>query len=477
VRLLVPLGQDSQPLVPGGQITYPTIGEQVTQGALTLTAMDATPISVSLGHVTKDFDAPIAGQTITVTAELQPTAEASVQIGSQLVSTDVKAASVDLDSARKLIEIEDVRFPVDQRGNADLARPDGRITLPARWWSRIIEGLGVGVRPNDRTVPWSYVSVGIRNLSDVPLNLGARIRVSQNDSPDPIFTPTMRDVDDGTGWVSGQIRVNARSHANLSLPLFVDERSLDEQNRDRAKRTLNVELSTIGDTSTIARHHMPLHIDRGSSVAAFGALLGLFGSLAGVLLIWFRGRKWLSLPTGTLVTVAMFSTLSFVVNAAAQLLGMGVSTILGPFAFLVTGLLNETIRACLLATLLFLRPRAGVCALAVIVGWLMRSVVLGAGGPTDLLYVSSHVAFLEGSLWLFGLTRGAPLNFVRIGTAFSVCFSISIVTALAFNVVLYRLFYADWYVLLNVAVSGVVFPFVAVWLAVPFARSLQRVED
>jgi hypothetical protein len=126
---------------------------------------------------------------------------------------------------------------------------------------------------------------------------------------------------------------------------------------------------------------------------------------------------------------------------------------------------------------LFLRPRPGVCALAVMVGWLMRSVILGMGGPADLLYLTGHIFFLEGSLWLFGLTRGKPLTFLRIGLALSVCFTVSILAALSFNVVLYRLFYAEWYVLLNVVMSGVVFPFIAAWLAVPFARSLQRVED
>ena len=84
---------------------------------------------------------------------------------------------------------------------------------------------------------------------------------------------------------------------------------------------------------------------------------------------------------------------------------------------------------------------------------------------------------METALWVFGPTRGGHLSGGRIAAAFVCTFSASIITALAFNVVLYRLFYAEWYVILNVALSGVLYPIIATRIAMPVSRSLLSVED
>ena len=94
-----------------------------------------------------------------------------------------------------------------------------------------------------------------------------------------------------------------------------------------------------------------------------------------------------------------------------------------------------------------------------------------------MLYLTGHLFVLEASLWVFGLTRGRPLSALRLSAAFATSFSTSIATALAFNVVLYRLFYAEWYVALNIGLSGIVYPVLATFLAIPVARSLRMVED
>jgi len=477
LRIAVPLGQDVRVLRDGSTVVYPTLGDESPQVGISLTSMDNAPVEIRVGDTVHTEPNPVFGQRVSLSSEMDGSTDVEVRLGSTVIKASLQAAPIDIVTARSQVSIVDIRYPTDSRGNADLARPRGVIGLPSRWWAALLSHFRIGIRPHDRTVPWAYASVQIRNDSDVPLNLSARMRVTQDGSPDPDFIPTMRDVDDGTGWVSVQFRVLASDSSTVSLPLYVDERALGEENRGRSARAMKVEVSAIGSGSTLADENLPLHVQRGSSFAALGVLLGLVGSLGGLILIASRLRAWLSLPTSTLVTIALFSTLSFVVNAAAQLLGMGISGVLGPFAFLVSGLIDETIRACLLATLLILRPKPGVCALTVLVGWLMRSVIMGMGGPADLLYLTGHVMFLEGSLWLCGLTRGRDLTFLRIGAALAMCFSVSILAALSFNVVLYRLFYASWYIGLNVVMSGLVFPFVGAWLAVPFAWSLQRVED
>jgi len=48
-------------------------------------------------------------------------------------------------------------------------------------------------------------------------------------------------------------------------------------------------------------------------------------------------------------------------------------------------------------------------------------------------------------------------------------------TGLAVSVVLYRLFLADWYVVLILALPGFLYVLVGTWLAVDFAGALKRV--
>jgi len=49
-------------------------------------------------------------------------------------------------------------------------------------------------------------------------------------------------------------------------------------------------------------------------------------------------------------------------------------------------------------------------------------------------------------------------------------------TGLVVSVAFYRLYYADWYVALMLALPGFAYVVVGCALAVPFARSLRRVE-
>jgi len=184
------------------------------------------------------------------------------------------------------------------------------------------------------------------------------------------------------------------------------------------------------------------------------------------------------------VTVSLFGSLSYVVATALQVVGMGLAALLGPFSPLVMGLADDAFRACLLGTLIALLPRPGIAAMATVVGFLMRGLTLGAFHPVDLLYVGSAVLWLEGWLWVSGCTRGE--GWLR-GTRWHQWFRLSVglglanlcatATGLAVSVVLYRLFLADWYVVLILALPGFLYVLVGTWLAVDFAGALKRVSS
>jgi len=477
IEISAPLGQAPEELTDTNLISFPSIEGVESIVGLQVQMVAAGPISLTIGAETQTISNSPSGQTHLLTAAITEPTTGRVQTDDGIREFKLVPTPLSPEDVRNSLQIKAVNFPVDRLGGKALGRPQQRVTLPGQLWSSILETTGLGVRPRDRTVPWAHTAVVVQNTSPSDLNVVVRTKVSQDGEPDPAFLPRMRDVDDGTGWVSAILRIPAKGEAEAVLPMFIDEHDLSEDNRRRTQRTLEAEVSALGADGTLTALQQDLIIQRGSTVAAVAMVAGCIASLLGALMISLRLRHWLKMPTTTLVTIALFGTLSFVVNAAMQLVGMGVASVLGPFAFILTGLFDDTIRAVLLITLLMLRPRAGVCGLAVLIGWLLRAVTTGAASPADMLYLTGHLFLLESSLWIFGLTRGKPLSIARLSAAFVTSFTASIATALAFNVILYRLFYAEWYVMLNIGLSGVIFPVLATFLAIPVAGSLRMVED
>jgi hypothetical protein len=174
--------------------------------------------------------------------------------------------------------------------------------------------------------------------------------------------------------------------------------------------------------------------------------------------------------------------MNFVVATASRVLGLGVGALLGPFEPLLTGLVDDAFRTVLLVSLLALIPRPGVMALATVVGWLLRGVALGSLHPADLLYLGSVAFWLEGALWLSGLTRDpawreepALQQWARLSLGFGGANAAAALSGLLTTMVLYRLYLADWYVALLVGLPGFAYVLVGCALAVPFARAARQV--
>jgi len=240
----------------------------------------------------------------------------------------------------------------------------------------------------------------------------------------------------------------------------------------------------MGATEPLFVDRQPLYVSRGGSAASLGLVGGGLAALLGTLMTLWRGPVWLrTRPTSELMTIGLFASLTFLVGALGRVLTMGFAAILGPFATLLTGIIDDAFRYTLLATLVTLLPRPGTMTLAVVTGWLLNGVATGSFGPTDLLYLGSRVLFLEVALWLAGITRvegwhaEAPWRrWLRLAAGFGTASALSSATGMAIHMVLYRLYYADWYVALIVGGPGFLYVVIACAVAVPFAASLREVQ-
>lgn len=380
----------------------------------------------------------------------------------------------------KEVAITDVVFPATETGARDLVRPADRVTLPSPWWRDVLDHSLLGVRARDEFTAWAWTAVRLGNTGAAPVDVVVRSRVLGPDGwPDPAFRPRVRSADDGTGNTSVLLRVPPGG-ATATLPLYVEEGGLGGGPWTRV-----IEVMPVGASTPLVRDEAPLFVSRSSSWVAAGLVVTLTASLAGIAMVLGRARRWLrEMDTAALVTVALFASLSFVVGTVGQLFGLGAAAAAGPFATLVTGIVDDALQATLIGALVTVLPRPGAATLTVLVAWLLRGIATGTLSPMDVAFVSCRIATLEGGLWLVGLTRGgawrdAPRwqRVLRLGLGLSVGSLAGTAASLVLHSALFRLYFAPWYVGMVLAGPGFLYVLAAAGVADTVATQLRRVED
>ncbi len=392
----------------------------------------------------------------------------------------VRANDRPLADLAKEVTITDVVFPATETGARDLVRPADRVTLPSPWWRDVLDHSLLGVRARDEFTAWAWTAVRLGNTGATPVDVVVRSRVLGPDGqPDRAFRPRVRSADDGTGNTSVLLRVPPGG-ASATLPLYVEEGGLGAGPWTRV-----IEVMPVGARTPLVRDEAPLFVSRSSSWVAAGLVVTLSASIAGIVMVLGRARRWLrEMDTAALVTVALFASLSFVVGTVGQLFGLGAAAAAGPFAILVTGIVDDALQATLIGALVTVLPRPGAATLSVLVAWLLRGIATGTLSPMDVAFVSCRIATLEGGLWFAGLTRGrawreAPRwqRVLRLGLGLSVGSLAGTAASLVLHSALFRLYFAPWYVGMVLAGPGFLYVLAAAGVADTVATQLRRVED
>ena len=479
----VPAGQGLVPL--GDEHAFAAVEGARIQAGFVITLAQPGTVELMVGAVRERIETTVPGERRTLFVPVTTAGPSAVEVAgdagtlrSALVPQVLGEAQ-----ARQQLALVGLVFPADASGQPEAARPPGRVSLPAPWWRRLLVATGLTWRARDPHGPWSFQSVQLRNDGEQATNLVVRSRVlTAAGEPAPAFRPRMRDRSGDTGVVSALLRVPAGATSSAQLPLFVDPGALPE---GATTWTQEITVTPLGSDRPLWTDVSPLQVRRGSTWISLAFGLSLLAGFLGSGLIVLRLRAWLTgFRTADLVTIAVFATLAFLVSGASAVVSAAVGSLLGPFQIFVTNLADDVLRYALLATLVTLLPRPGVAGLTVLLTWLMRGVALGAFSPVDLVYVGSSVLWLEGGLWAVGVTRGAAwvdgaplLRWLRLGAAFGLASVLTSMTGLVVAMVLYRLFYADWYVVAVLAGPGFLYVWIACWLGTGFASSLRRVAD
>jgi len=485
VRVEAPVGELRQLVSDGEEVPLTLLGGGAATVAVHALAVTPGPARISVGEAVTERERLLPGERLAAMSEVDTETPVTVEVGGETTRFTLVPRPVSREEAQRSLRVADIALPADSRGMRDLGRPIDRVSLPGAAWQRVLRTLGLGFRPRDPGVPWAHVGVTLENTGETPANVVLRLRVlDEAGQPAPAFQPALRGRGDGQDTVSALLRVPAGDTATAALPLYVDDRLLDAHTVATRGWTRELAVLPMGASEPLHVDRGPLHVSRGGTVQGLGFALGVLSAVLGGGLVALRGRRWLrERPTSDLMTIGLFSSLTFLVGAVGRVLTMGLATLLGPFAALLTGLVDDAFRYTLLATLVTLLPRPGTLALAVGTGWLLSGVATGSFGPTDLLFLGSRVFFLELLLWLTGVTRDpawrdgpAVARFLRLGAGFGLASLASAAAGIALHMVLYRLFYADWYIAMMLLGPGFLYVVAACAVAVPFADSLRRVQ-
>jgi hypothetical protein len=483
LSLSAPVGQPPATVYPGDEIAVSLLDGAPAPVALTVSPRRAGPLVVSRDGAPLWSGEAAAGAPVLVQWTLQDDDQVEVTLGGLSTALRLRAQPLPRADAQAAVGLRALHLPADPRGAPRPGRSPDRLHLPAPWWRAALGALGLGTAARDPWAPFAYAGVEVHNSGPHDLQLSVSLRVEDGGGqPAPAFRPRLRGGEAETGAVRALLRVPAGGAAVAALPIYLDEGALPEGEGALLQQAV-VELRALGGPALLHSARRPFALARGSTWASAGLALALGAGAAGALLIALRLRAWLRLPTATLMTIALFSSLSLIVSAGARLFATGLASLLGPLSVLVSGLVDDVLRVTLLATLLMLCPRRGVAALHALVGWLLGGVVLGDFSPTDVILVGGRALWLELGAALSGLsagpawTQGGRLSrWLRLSLGLGLAQLGASAAGVALHTTLYRLFMADWYVILVLAGPGFLYVALAAALSLPFAEALRRVQ-
>ena len=480
VRVEVPTGQGARPLL--GDLPVPVFGGGQAQGTVTLLRRSPGRVTLRVGDAEEDLSFARGGERVVRPLSVRDRpVEVEVRDGERLLRGTLRPQAITVDEALAFLVISASVFPADRQGRRDPAQRADRIALPASIWQRVLDRTGLGTRPRDAGTPLAFDAITLTNHGALGISVVVTSEVLGADGrPHPAFAARQRMATGDTPRVSLLVHVPAGATRVAALPVYVDPRALPAAVEVTARTTI----TPLGSDAPLLDRTRPLRVTTASGLVSGGVMLLLVGAAAGWILLLSRLPAWLREPrTADLVTIAVFGMLTFTVSSATLVFGAGVAAALGPFAVLITGLIDDVVQVVLLATLVTLFPRPGAAALVVLVAGVMRGVALGGFGPTDVLFVPARVFWLEGALWLAGVPRGrdwrddgALARGARLFAGLGGAGLLSTFASVLGNMALFRLYYADWYVAAVVLGPGFLYALPACALAVPFADSLRKVQ-
>ncbi len=366
-------------------------------------------------------------------------------------------------------------IPTDAYGRTEGTRLKDAIILPSPLWKRLGYIFGLKEAGFSKYDPTAFQCLEFKNLLSSPLSLliKADFIDEKTHKPVPGLYPKQFGPTGGTKKIITFVDIPARSEARAVLPIYIDK------SVSPGEYLVKISVQPFGYPRAIKIYRKKMGILRGSSFMTTALLFIIAISILYWIFAAFNIKKWFtSFNLRSLVLIALMGAVGFGLDFLGGMASNILHAVLGPFNILVGGLITETCHYLVLTAILCLIPRIGTVSLSGLVSYVMSGTIFGGFGILDVLFVGSRLAYQEGLLYLFGITRNRSIR----GHGFLLMLALSIADALMTGTILilygtfYRLFYPMWYIILAVVVKGFFYTMIGSGIGLSFGRKLMRME-
>ncbi len=406
------------------------------------------------------------------------------------------------------LSIESIVMPTDATGTAD-----PRQRADTLYYARPLFR-GFGTSQTNAFEPIAYQTVRLRNEGEATIHVVVSSGNIDIDSGETI--PFLAPPETANGGINRSVAfasLPAGVVTEVPLPIYFHPMYIRQGKPEQAipgayQRAITVKV--WGSDATVLREKRPLHLIVPNQQALLISLLAILCSSIGfAVVLRFHKRIFAGFTTKQIIVIALFGTTIFVgVMVPSTLFLNLIRAVLGPISVLLTGLINETLYYALLtvlliyisgnperttdtstrhtyqdrhntdaATLEFADAKrrsngSGVILLVSAVRLLLSGVTFGLFTPMAIVYTGTSVLLLETG---FLFVRGRRI--LAWAVVLGVCDAIAVYVDFQLSMLFYRLFYADWYIVLRIVIEGFVYTFIGVLLGGRLGRGLWRVAD
>ena len=375
-------------------------------------------------------------------------------------------------SVREKTVLERVVLPLDRDGVRDEKQNANTLVLRDRsldYYKNVLRGKGATNLEIEAIHPVTHMGLDFLNPAGQQKLVMVEAELLDKNNRRRIaglYTPGSNSEHDGAGaMAAGQERLTAfvaltgEARQRLLLPVYADETQLAE-----GDYLLRVTVDDGGLHSW--SQELPLVVIKKNMRAMIALAIGVAMLLAFLVLIRRKLPQVLAeMKTRRLITIALFGTCAFaVVNVPSTLLNDFLHIFLGPFSFLISGMFSGIMLYMLTGALVTLIPLHGVASLMAAIRLLLGMLAFGHMSPLVFLSYGVNAFLLELALAGTGFTAASlPTNPVArfswqrmamLALACAAADTVATYVTMQGMAVLYRLYFADWYIWMVMAVNG-----------------------
>ncbi|MDI9394895.1 MAG: hypothetical protein QM426_05520 [Euryarchaeota archaeon] len=374
------------------------------------------------------------------------------------------------------ISVSGLVIPSDEDGYGDPRRPSNtlviRETSPAL--KKLLKATELQIDREELISTYIGVEVSNKGKSTVSVIVTYDILDIKTGETVKAYKPDLMGMS-ADAFCNAALKLPPGSSSLASIPLYISDNAMG------GDYLLRVNVKLTGSDWTAVKHDQKItSISRKWGPITITFVSILIG-LAAVSLFFSRSKEIMDrFKTRNLVLISLFGTVSFAaINLPMTILWELSHAIFGPFSFLFTGLFHEILLYMLIASLVVLIPKPGVVSLFMLVRFLLGGFITGSFTPITFITLSLNAVILELMMYTAGISgkNPDPENRFRMGFVCGIAEMVSGYAGFSVWMVLYRLFYSEWYIIANILISGFLYTFIGAWFGISLGNRLKKVAE